>query len=470
MAGIALSGLASGVDTSAIIDQLVAIDRQSSSRIQLQQAKLTARDTGLKDVQGKLSALRSAAQELRAPALWADQQAVESSSPAQVAVQRTSGAGTGASSIRVVSLAASFQHTYAWAPTAAARTLTLTPSGGAPTDVSVGPNASLDDVVSAINASSTASVYAAAVRTVPSDPASARLVLSSRTTGAASHFTLADDGVPVTDVASRAGRDATYFLDGATDPAELRTSASNVVDDAVPGLRLTLKATTATDVSITVGPPAPDTETVKARVAAFVSAYNALVTTIRDKTTEQTVPNPTTTSEALKGQLFGDRGLTGLLNTMRAGTSSAVVRNATGTDELLDLGISTGAIGGGRAASTGTLVLDDAKLAAQLAADPRAVQRLLGGTAGADGFAQRIEGIVQQQIGATDLLDSTGELDQRLQSSVDQQRTLSATLTANETRLTAKQQRLKAQFAAMESALQASQTQQAWLTGQLGAL
>jgi flagellar hook-associated protein 2 len=400
-------------------------------------------------------------------------------------VERLSGAGTGATSVRVVALASSAQRTYAITPQAAPRTFSIAPAGGGPAvDVNVGADATLDDIVSAINGRPDAAVFAAAVRTNPSDPASARLVLSSRTTGVAGGFTLSEGGTAVADVAgtAKAGRDAAYFLDGETDPALVRTSPTNVVDNAVPGLRLTLKGTTAADVALTVGPPAPDPEAVKGKLKAFVEAYNAVVTLARAKTSERAVPDATTTADAVKGQLFGDAGLVGLVAALRAGASGAVgvVLNPDGTvasrenpaamDELADLGITTGAIGAGRAAASGTLQIDDAKLTAKLAADPQAARRLLGGVAGVPGFAQRVEGLVQQQIGTTDALDSTGTLDARLKGSTDEQKRLSDVMTRTESRLAAKEKRLRAQFAAMEAALQASQTQGAWLSGQLAAL
>lgn len=470
MAG--LSGVASGIDTNAIVEQLMALDRRSTTRIRLDQARVAGRDTGLKDVQSKLSALRSAAQALRAPELWADKQTVESSNPVQVAVERLSGAGTGATSIRVVSLAASSQRTYTFAATAATRTFSIMPNSGSAVDVTVAAGASLDDVVSAINGKSDSPVFAAAVRTDPNNPASARLVLSSRATGAASGFTLADDGVGATDVAgtARVGKNAMYFLDGDTDPATVRSSASNTVDNAVAGLRLTLKGVTTADVNLTVGPPAPDAEAAKTKVKAFVEAYNAVVLTARAKMGDKAIRDPASAADAARGQLFGDRGLSTLVNGLRRGSSDAVAGNATGTDELLDLGISTGAIGAGRSASSGTLTINDAKLTAKLLADPRAVQRLLGGVAGVDGVAQRVQGLVEQEIGPTDALDNVGTIDQRLKSSVNEQRRLDDAIVRNERRLGLKEKHLKTQFAAMESALQASQTQQSWLSGQISSM
>ena len=47
---------------------------------------------------------------------------------------------------------------------------------------------------------------------------------------------------------------------------------------------------------------------------------------------------------------------------------------------------------------------------------------------------------------------------------------IDAQVTRAEDRLTAKEKRLKAQFAAMETALLNSQTQGAWLSGQLASL
>jgi flagellar capping protein FliD len=58
----------------------------------------------------------------------------------------------------------------------------------------------------------------------------------------------------------------------------------------------------------------------------------------------------------------------------------------------------------------------------------------------------------------------------RLTSEDTKQRTLNDQIAAMDVLLTKKQGTLKAQFTAMETALQASQAQGQWLTGQLTAL
>ena len=61
-------------------------------------------------------------------------------------------------------------------------------------------------------------------------------------------------------------------------------------------------------------------------------------------------------------------------------------------------------------------------------------------------------------------------IDDRLKSGDRNLVRLKEQLTKTNERLDMKEKRMKAQFAAMELALQKSQTQQAWLTGQLASL
>ena len=463
MTDLGLSGLASGVDTSAIVEKLMAIESQSLTRIKLRQSQIQARDTGLRDVQSKLTALKSAATALKASSLWTSSQAAESSLPANVGVEAKGGAGIGASTIIVSRLANSTQRTYAFTPNAAASTLTVTPSGGSAITVAVAAGASADDVAAAINARSDLNVYAASIVPNPATPTVKQLVLSSRETGAATNFTATSSaGGQLSEVTAnyRAGVDAQYKLNGS---ATVKTSASNVVDNAIPGVRLTLKQVSTTAVTVNVTPPTTDTSAVKTALHTFVNAYNAVVGAVRDRTTEKAVPDATTTSDALKGQLFADSSLTALLGGLRRAVSDTVAANPTAADALADLGITTGAIGAGDSATSGTLTIDDAKLNALLTANPAGVRQLLGG-AGAAGIGDRFAALVDTQVGTGKVLDS------RLASSATQQQTLAKSATDTQARLTQRETRLKAQFAAMESALLQSQSQQAWLTSQISSL
>ncbi|MDP9385085.1 MAG: flagellar filament capping protein FliD [Actinomycetota bacterium] len=464
MASLGLSGLASGVDTGGIVERLMALERQSLLRVRLSKSRITARDTGLKDVQSKLSALQSAAEALRSTGLWTQKQTAESSDPTRVSAEVTGGAGIGATSVQVLGLASSTQRTYAYTPSATGDTLSFTSAGSATKiDLAVPADATIDSVASMINGRSDLPVYAAVVALDPAQPDVKSLVLSSRVTGDAATSDFSMTGATVKqDVPSyKEGTNARYSLDGGKTVLE---SSTNVVENAIPGVKLTLKGLTTTDVTINVGVPSVDKEAVKAKVKAFVEAYNAMVNATRSKISEKRVQDPATNADALKGQLFGDSPLNRMLDTMRRGMSDIVAGNPAEFDALADLGISTGAIGAGMNAISGTLVIDDAKLATALDTDPLAVRKLLGGESGVDGFAQRVEALVKTQVG------TTGEIDSRLKGSTEEQKRLNDLMTRTESRLAAREKRLKAQFAAMESAMQASQTQQAWLQGQLATL
>src|SRR3954464_8203315 len=100
-----ISGLASGIDTSTIIDQLMAIERQPQTRLKTQVTLSQARKTALSDVQTRLKNLQLAAQDLKSAALWANKQTLDVSDPTKLTATSTGSIGTGAYTVSVTSLA-----------------------------------------------------------------------------------------------------------------------------------------------------------------------------------------------------------------------------------------------------------------------------------------------------------------------------------------------------------------------------
>jgi flagellar hook-associated protein 2 len=116
---------------------------------------------------------------------------------------------------------------------------------------------------------------------------------------------------------------------------------------------------------------------------------------------------------------------------------------------------------GGVASDTpkaGKLVIDDTKLSAALDSNWVAVKDFFAG------FSKTVSDYVDTQTGGHGVIDS------RLTSTDRAIKTIKDQLDQANERIDAKAERLKAQFAAMETALQNAQTQQAWLTGQLNSL
>ena len=452
MAGMQLSGLASGVDTATIVEQLMALEAQGKTRLQQRQTSLGAQQTTLKELKTKLDALKSAAADLRSSTTWGETQTVESSDAARVAVARTGGAPIGGYSVKVTQLASSAQKTYGWTQNAAAGQLTFDDGAGGkdPITIDIAANAKITDVASAINGRGDLPVYAAVV-------GGDKLVLSSRATGAAVDFSAT--GAQLTHDATKdvAGRNAEYELNGVAQPP----SATNIIEDAIPGVRLTLKGTTSDPVSVNVGAPTVDRTKVKDEIKQFVEAYNAVVTATRVKVNEKKVQDPTTQTDFNKGAFFGDSGLNSMLSKLRTSVGKDYnPASELGLDDLRDIGISTGKPGTATAdAKAGLLTIDDAKLTEMLEADAQAVRSLFSGAT--TPFAKDIEALTK------DLSDT---LDGRIESMTKQSKRLSDDMTRADARLEAKEKRLKAQFAAMESAMSASQNQSSWLAGQIASL
>src|SRR4051794_7540734 len=253
-----ISGLASGIDTSTIIDQLMQIETQPQTRLKTQVTISAARKSVLSDIQTRLKNLQLAAQDLKAATLWTNKQTVDVNDSTKAAVSLSGPAGTGSYQLNVTQLARGSQRWYAYTPPASDDTITF--SNGHTTTITAGSD--IDAAALAVNSDATAPVYASAVTDAQSGVK--YLVFSSRTTGlTASAFTasagsLAEDGSRAVD-----GLDSSYSV-GA---GPTKSSPSNVVTDAIPGVSLPLKGTTTVSGPVTVsgGAPAPDNSAITAK-------------------------------------------------------------------------------------------------------------------------------------------------------------------------------------------------------------
>ena len=449
---INLSGLATGIDTGTIVSQLLALERQPRQKLALRQDQVTAREAAIKDVIAKLNAVKSAATDLRGASLWASVQTATSSDATKVAVASAAGAAAGGYTINVTSLAVAEQHVYTYTPRSNPSSITI--SG---TTVNLARDATVQDAMTAINAVSTLNVTASV--------SSNQLVLTSKATGAAGGFTAT--GQPIVEDTSKRqwGADAQFTVNGAA-----RTSATNTgVTNAILGVSLSFQSTTSGGgVTITVASSQLDQSAVKAKVKAFVDAYNALVDLVRGKLAEKRDPKATGGAAATRGALFADPTLASMLGKLRQAFTDAVPGNAAGIDEMREIGLSTGATTGGSAFSkdavAGKIVIDDAALTTALTNNPAGVQQLLGGKTGVDGFAQRMEGLL------TTYAQPGGVLDARITSAESELKRIASQLDRFDQRLAQREKYLRNQFSGMETLVSSNQSMGVALGGQLSAL
>jgi hypothetical protein len=171
-APISFNGLASGLNTSEIISALLGVERAPITQLANQRTTLEGQQTRLRSIQGELSQLTFAAQELGSPLLFKSGQTAEPSEPGRVAASVTTGAAVGGYEVEVTQLANSGQRTFTFKSPAAAQTLTIDGH-----EVQLAAGANVQDLVNKINADSSATVYAAS-------PNGETVVFSTRETGA----------------------------------------------------------------------------------------------------------------------------------------------------------------------------------------------------------------------------------------------------------------------------------------------
>jgi flagellar hook-associated protein 2 len=469
---VSLTGMASGLDTDSIIQQIMAVDQQKISQVGYQQSAVTQHQSLLKAINTKLDALKTAAAALGdTTTTWKASQSVASSDASKVDVALTAGAGIGGHTIQVDKLASSAQHGFTYTPSTSAGQLTLyygtDPSAATASKVTidVAANATASDVATSINANEDSPVYAAVINVGGTD----KLVLSARKTGQSSDFSADTSALG----SSQMAEDTTYKRTGTTlnaqykldDDTTDRTSESNTLTDAIPGETLTLKSVTTSPVSINTNAAALDTTAVTKAVQSFVDAYNAVVTTVRADLTDKPVVQKSSSSDYTKGTLFGDAGLDSMLSQLKNVMTQTV--SGLGLSSLADIGITVPKSTGGtptQDARDGKLSFDSSVLQKALTSDFTKVRGLFTGQGTNTGFSKLVSDFVDAQDG------TNGVMTGRISSDDSSLKDYTSRISDMQDRMNDEQTRLKAQFAAMEAALAQSQTQQAWLTSQIASL
>jgi flagellar hook-associated protein 2 len=454
--GLRLGGLSSGLDTEAIVSQLMAIERQPRARLERKQAAAQARQDALRDIATKLKTLKSAAQGLASAGTWAPTQTITSSDSTKVGARAVGTVAPGTYSVEVQQLATTASRTYNTQLRSNPATVKVTVTAtGAQHSIAIPPNSTVDDIVRIVNGDANLPISARNYN--------GQLLLSAKASGAGGNFTVDGQNVLTTETASVVGVDAKLKVNGTS-----YTRSSNSVTDAIPGAELTLNGVTTSAVQVTVGAAMVDAKTLAARVKAFVDAYNAVVDATRSRTTEKRVPNAATTTDAKKGVLFGDSGLTNMLSQLRRGVMDPIsVGNSLTMDEFVEIGVSTGNPTGGTSTPDsvqGKLQFDEAKFLKAFEADPGSVERLLRGTGTSAGLGTRLDNVIKP------FSDGAGLLEGRITASTSELSRLSDQLKRMDDRLARKETFLRRQFTSLETALSKLNSQSTEISSRLAGL
>ena len=218
---------------------------------------------------------------------------------------------------------------------------------------------------------------------------------------------------------------------------------------------MTLKgATDATGISLIVGNPGPNPDNLVSAVKGFVSAYNSVVDAVRSRITEKRVPAPRRAADAAKGSLFGDSGLSGMLDSLRQTLGTVTGSSTDATRTLADLGISTGAASTTVNADSvaGKLTLDEGALRGQAVdrSHRRSRRSSPGRAPRRPGFAQAFAAVL------TPMQQVDGLLTGRIDAASSELSSLADSLTRFDDRMTTKEDFLRKQFTALETAMAAN--------------
>jgi len=278
------TGLASGLDTTSIINGLTALDSQYIQQLTQQQTNLKTQQSTFNDIGSKLQALQIVAETLTNSVSGPfDAHSASSSNPTAVTAAASSSATPGQYTFTVVSLAyanqIASQGFSSPSTTIKQGTLTLQVGSSAAVTVTVdSSNNTLQGLANAINAAG-GNVTAAVVNDGSSTPY--RLLLTSGSTGAANDIQVTNNlnsgsgaSIDPTNTTVQAGADAQIKI-GSGSGAITITSPSNTVDGVIPGVTLNLlQANPTQPVTVTV---ANDSSGATAAVQNFVTAYNAVI-------------------------------------------------------------------------------------------------------------------------------------------------------------------------------------------------
>jgi len=435
--GISLDGLASGLDTTALISSIMQSEALPQTLLKNKSYDIQSMVSALQGLNGKVAALATQATATAKPGALDLYTATTNSD--KVVATSAAAAKAGSLDFQVTKLAQTqvtvtpkVNAVTGWPYT----TMTIN-SGGTP--YTIQPlTSNLDDVVAAVNAAG-AGVTATKVDVGGGD---FRLQFTATKSGSAGAFTITDPGTAFTDV--KAAQDAEITLWPGSTAAQAVKSSTNTFADLLPGVTITAKDVTATPATLTVS---RDDAGITKMASDLVDGVNGIFSLVASRTAVSTTTT-TTGTKTTAGIFAGDSTVRSVNQNILSAASLPV---GTPPQSPSEIGISI--------TKTGTMEFDATKFGAALAADP----------AGTAAKVQEIAGrIASAATTASDKYDGT--LTKTITGQQSEVSDLANRISDWDTRLASRQATLKSTYSALEVAMSNMKAQQSWLTSQLAGL
>lgn len=400
------NGLGSGLDFNSLTEAIISDRSRPITQLQQKSAALGSQSSALKQLNGLLLTLTSAAKTLTDRSLGTGR-LVTSSASSITSASATDTAAFGTLNINTARLATRFieatrSFSSATAPVLAGGATSATfqlQTGGAATGPTITVDATnntltgLRDSINAANADVTAAIV-----DVRGDGTELQLSLTSKTTGAANRVQLVE--TTATGTAANLNLSSLNNLGATPDYSLLNASATingltitrstNTITDAVAGVTLNLQSVGSANINIS-----QNKDALGANLNGFVQAYNAVQSFIGSQYTRDATGRPT-------GVLAGNPTLRTVQQQLRDAVGGSSLANGGVLNNLTQVGI-------GRDDS-GKLTIDSTVLNAKLRDSFGDVQSLFSGLTGSQtglgnsihlavsGLSDEVTGLIQTTI------------------------------------------------------------------------
>jgi flagellar hook-associated protein 2 len=461
---INFSGIASGIDTSALIEAILDADRKVKIAPLEKKVTETNEETGkLKEFKTLLKSIQDMASDFRSLNGGALSKSANSTDETVATATADNDAFNTSVSLTVSTIAsnstASFNNTFASGDTvinsgAVASTVAITiGSGGTPevVNVSVDNTTTVTEFINDFNSASTRAI-ATAVNVGTSASPSYKIVISTLEEG-----TLTGDIASIADASLffssgntiTHASNATFSVSGISGSI---TRYSNSIDDVIPGVNLQLVKGGGVSTTVTVNDDADaSTETIQ----EFVDKYNEIVAFMLEN--NLIAPSEDTPNGLNKfGPLAKTRIDDGALSALRSAIASSNYSSGSEIKILADLGITS--------KQDGTINFSSATFKSAIAKESKSVKEILADLGDLMGALESSGGTIDTYTKFGGLLDTTTNSNDE---SVDD---LNERISDYEALLAEKEANLRAQFARLESLMGGLQSKQAALTSALAGL
>ena len=466
MAGVNFSGLASGLDTTALIQ--AASDATRAARVTPNKKRVTdleETNAAIDELSNKLDVLKASLKKFTTLSGGGVSKAATSSKESVLGATTTNAAVNGAYTVTVNSLAKnhafSFDQTFSSMSDAVEPTLTgAEPAVDRTVSFTVGTGANQETVdIEVTDGSFTASDFVTAFNN-SSSKAQASIVNTGTEASPAYKILITSnyEGTEKGTISRSAiGGSLGSLLNYGEDPAAnalvtitgigLLTRSTNTISDVIPGLTLNLSSTGTSTVRVT-----DDADTTVTNVQSFIDSYNDVVKFVNESnqiTRDETGKEVTNTFGPLASSRVDDNALQAL----RSAIASTVGSGGVSVRVFADLGITT--------ERDGTLSFDSTKLKTSIASEPTSVSEVLSdfadttaATGGTIDLYTRYNGLLD--ITLNNNKDSISDLNERIQEA--------------ERQIARQEESMRARYARLESLMSKLQQQQSSLTSALSGL